>query len=291
MRFEFNRTGAERKALVQAMGEILEVKPKYLGMPTAAYQVDYFHIDKTGAVEFDDRADSEEIENLLERLAERGIVAAPAETAQEGGTAEESADAENKAEEPETEAQGADLGLTVAMPRDSFTDAALENLRKLVDSKGSLIKKALAVSSLPIEADGEKVSFPWFAEGQDSESGKAYTHFIAAICDMARNQKRITAKEKPADNEKYAFRCFLLRLGFIGAEYKVERKILLKNLSGSSAFKNGEPKSETLRPEPVNPAMRVDAGEHPELTEELLDEILIQQVNAGMGGAADGISE
>ena len=291
MRFEFNRTGAERKALVQAMGEILEVKPKYLGMPTAAYQVDYFHIDKTGAVEFDDRADSEEIENLLERLAERGIVAAPAETAQEGGTAEESADAENKAEEPETEAQGADLGLTVAMPRDSFTDAALENLRKLVDAKGSLIKKALAVDSLPIETDGEKVSFPWFAEGQDSESVKAYTHFIAAICDMARNQKRITAKEKPADNEKYAFRCFLLRLGFIGAEYKVERKILLKNLSGSSAFKNGEPKSETLWPEPVNPAMRVDAGEHPELTEELLDEILIQQVNAGMGGAADGISE
>ena len=289
MRFEFNRTGAERKALVQAMGEILEVKPKYLGMPTAAYQVDYFHIDKTGAVEFDDRADSEEIENLLERLAERGIVAAPA-TAQEADTAEESADAENNAEEPETEAQGADLGLTVAMPRDSFTDAALENLRKLVDAKGSLIKKALAVDSLPIETDGEKVSFPWFAEGQDSESVKAYTHFIAAICDMARNQKRITAKEKPADNEKYAFRCFLLRLGFIGAEYKGERKILLKNLSGSSAFKNGEPKSETLRPEPVNPAMRVDAGEHQELTEELLDEILIQQVNAGMGGAADGIS-
>ena len=290
MRFEFNRTGAERKALVQAMGEILEVKPKYLGMPTAAYQVNYFHIDKNGGVEFDDRADSEEIENLLERLAERGIVAAPA-TAQEADTAAESADAENNAEEPETEAQGADLGLTVAMPRDSFTDAALENLRKLVDAKGSLIKKALAVDSLPIETDGEKVSFPWFAEGQDSESVKAYTHFIAAICDMARNQKRITAKEKPADNEKYAFRCFLLRLGFIGAEYKVERKILLKNLSGSSAFKNGEPKSETLRPEPVNPAMRVDAGEHPELTEELLDEILIQQVNAGMGGAADGISE
>ena len=37
----------------------------------------------------------------------------------------------------------------------------------------------------------------------------------------------------------YAFRCFLLRLGFIGSEYKAERKILLKNLSGSSAFKNG----------------------------------------------------
>lgn len=242
MRFEFNRTGAERKALVQAMGEILEVKPRYLGMPTAAYEVDYFHIDRTGAVEFDDRADSEEIENLMERLAERGIVAAPVETVQEGGTAGETAEPENSVEAPETMPQEANVGLTVAMPRESFTDAALENLRKLVDAKGSLIRKALAVDSLPIETDGEKVSFPWFAEGQDSESAKAYTHFIAALCDMARNQKRITAKEKPADNEKYAFRCFLLRLGFIGAKYKGERKILLKNLFGSSAFKNGERK-------------------------------------------------
>ena len=241
MRFEFNRTGAERKALVQAMGEILEVKPRYLGMPTAAYEVDYFHIDRTGAVEFDGRADSKEIENLMERLAERGIVAAPAETVQEGGTAEESAEAENHAEEPETASQEADLGLTVAMPRDSFTDAALDNLRKLVDAKGSLIKKALAVESLPIEADGEKVSFPWFSE-TDSESAAAYTHFMSALCDMARNQKRITATEKKVENEKYAFRCFLLRLGFIGAEYKGERKVLLKNLSGSSAFKNGERK-------------------------------------------------
>ena len=241
MRFEFNRTGAERKALVQAMGEILEVKPRYLGMPTAAYEVDYFHIDKTGAVEFDDRADSEEIENLMEQLAERGIIAAQAETVQEGGTAEENAEPEHHAEESETAPQEANVGLTVAMPRDSFTDAALENLRKLVDSKGSLIKKALAVSSLPIEADGEKVSFPWFSK-TDSESAAAYTHFIAALCDMARNQKRITATEKKVENEKYAFRCFLLRLGFIGAEYKGERKVLLKNLSGSSAFKNGERK-------------------------------------------------
>ena len=59
---------------------------------------------------------------------------------------------------------------------------------------------------------------------------------------MARTQKRVTAKEKEVDNERYAFRCFLLRLGFIGAEYKEERKILLRNLTGSSAFKNGHKK-------------------------------------------------
>lgn len=292
METRYNVTGEKRKEMVEVISGVVGMRAVYMRMPTCAYAISNITVSRDGTLAWDERTDSRTIEKVKEALAAAGFTAEETEeTAQEAGTEEETAEPENHAEEPETVPQGADLGLTVAMPRDSFTDAALENLRKLVDAKGSLIKKALAVDSLPIETDGEKVSFPWFAEGQDSESVKAYTHFITALCDMARNQKRITAKEKPADNEKYAFRCFLLRLGFIGAEYKGERKILLKNLSGSSAFKNGEPKSETLRPEPVNPAMRVDAGEHPELTEELLDEVLIQQVNAGMGGAADGISE
>lgn len=59
---------------------------------------------------------------------------------------------------------------------------------------------------------------------------------------MARNAKRVVAKEKETDNDKYAFRCFLLRLGFIGAEFKTERKILLRNLVGTSAFRSGQPK-------------------------------------------------
>ena len=128
------------------------------------------------------------------------------------------------------------MGLTVALPRENFTDNALENLQKLVDSKAALMKKALAVDALPVEITEERISFPWFSE-VNSDSAKAYTHFITALCDMAKNQKRITAKERDTENEKYAFRCFLLRLGFIGAEYKEERKILLRNLSGSSAFK------------------------------------------------------
>ena len=56
---------------------------------------------------------------------------------------------------------------------------------------------------------------------------------------MSVKAKRVTAKEKKVDNDKYAFRGFLLRLGFIGAEFKAERKILLQNLTGSAAFKSG----------------------------------------------------
>ena len=128
------------------------------------------------------------------------------------------------------------VGLTVAIPLDKV---AVGNLTNLLDAKGGLIKKALGIPATPIEIGEDRVSFPWFEGELDADEVKAYSHFIADLCEMSKNQKRINATEKAVDNEKYAFRCFLLRLGFIGNEYKTERKILLRNLSGSSAFKGG----------------------------------------------------
>ena len=234
MRIEFHVTGAGRRALVTAIGEILEVRPKYLGMPTAAYEVDYFRIDKNGTVEFDDRADSGEIENLLEQLAERGF----AGEGQEAATDATKETAENDTAGADTAPQDENVRLTVAMPLGS---ANIDNIKKMLEAKGSLIKKAFGIDELPVEVDGEKISFPWFSE-MDSDTARACTNFISALCKMSREQKRITATEKAVDNEKYAFRCFLLRLGFIGDEYKSDRKILLRNLKGSSAFKSGTKK-------------------------------------------------
>lgn len=285
MRFEFHRTGAERKALVKAISEITGETAVYQYMPTCAYEIGSFTVTKEGVLECADG--NENTESLLEQLAGRGFLTEAPETAQEAAESESEETRENNAVEAENKPQGANVGLTVELPREGFTDTALENLHKLVEAKETLIKKALAVEALPIEVSEVRVSFPWFSE-TDGDSAKAYTHFISALCDMARNQKRVTAKEKETANEKYAFRCFLLRLGFIGAEYKAERKILLQNLCGNSAFKS---QKEILRPEPVNPSMRMDMQEHPDLTEELLDELLIQQVNHGFGGGSDEISE
>ena len=235
MRIEFQVTGSDRKALVTAMAEILGVKAKYMGMPSMNYEVDYFTVTKDGTVEFDDRADSEEIERLLEGLADKGFVAAPAEMAETWLEKR----VEELSKEPSAEPQSETVGLMVAIPLDKV---AVGNLTNLLDAKGSLIKKALGITATPIEIGEDRISFPWFREGLDADEVKAYSHFIAALCEMSRNQKRINATEKAVDNEKYAFRCFLLRLGFIGNEYKTERKILLRNLSGSSAFK--APKTE-----------------------------------------------
>ena len=155
--------------------------------------------------------------------------------ASEGFIAEE----EISATEGRQTADSEEFGLTVSMPRSNFSEGALENLQALVEAKGELIRHALDVEELPIEISEDEVSFPWFEELPTPEEIKAYTHFISALSEMAINQKRITVKEKEVENEKYAFRCFLLRLGFIGKDYKDERKILLRNLTGSSAFKGG----------------------------------------------------
>ena len=236
MKIRYNRIGSERKALVRAIEEITECNAQYLGAPTFAYQVDYFTIEKDGTLEFDDRADSEEIENLLEQLAERGFEGIAAEmphTAVETEAGELSAETETARHSENVGLTSESVGLTVAIPIDC---TAVGNLKKLLEAKGNLIKKALGIDSLPIEVKEEAVEFPWF-ETVSPEETAAYTHFISALCELSKNAKRVTAKEKEVDNEKYAFRCFLLRLGFIGTEYKAERKILLRNLSGSAAFK------------------------------------------------------
>lgn len=213
----------DRKPLVKAISEFTGADAVYLRTPTYAYRIDYFTVTREGNLEFDDRADSEEIEGLLEFLAERGFIAGNADTSEEVPADTDSAEYS----EP--------VGLTVEVPLDG---PAVGNLTKLLEAKGWLIRRALAVDSLPIEVTDNRVKFPWFADCGADEC-KAYTHFISALCELAANAKRVTAKEKETDNDKYAFRCFLLWLGFIGSEYKTERKILLRNLTGSSAFRNG----------------------------------------------------
>ena len=130
--------------------------------------------------------------------------------------------------------------LTIAIPKESLTDTALENLQKIIVNKQTLFQRAFRTDSTEIEITEEKISFLWFPYTADSDEIAAYTQFISRLCDMARDAKRVSSKPTETDNDKYAFRCFLLRLGFIGKEYKSARKILLRNLTGNSAFRCGE---------------------------------------------------
>ena len=228
MEIRYNVTGAKRKELVKVIADATGARAEYKFMPTCNYEIDYFTVTKDGTLLFDDRADSEEVEQVLETIAAAGFEC----EAHDG----EKLPTEEESKAIDTAPQNKTVGLMVEIPLDKV---AVGNLTKLLDAKGGLIKKALGVDTLPIEIQEDRVAFPWFPELPDADAVKAYTHFISALCEMSKNAKRVTVTEKAVDNEKYAFRCFLLRLGFIGSEYKAERKILLKNLTGSSAFKDG----------------------------------------------------
>ena len=212
MKIDFNLKGAERKELVKAISRITGIKAEYQGMPTTNFVIGDFTVTAEGALVYDDKIDAGE---LLNELAEAGFE----------GTADKSEGKELKVPEPNI--------LTIEMPADKVNT---ENLQKLLDAKGALIRKALGIESLAFEIHEDRVSFPWFVDPAP-DYALAYTQFIAAICKMSTEQKRVTAKVREVNNEKYAFRCFLLRLGFIGNEFKQSRKILLSNLDGSSAFK------------------------------------------------------
>ena len=152
-------------------------------MPTCAYAVNNILVEKDGTVVYDERTDQDTIEAIIIALAAAGFQAETGTEENEGPT-----------------------GVAIQMPLSIFTESQLQNLYDLVAAKGSLIKKALGVSELPINIEGKKLDFPWFPKYESPDEVKAYMHFVTALCDMARNQKRITAKEKPVDNDKYAFR-------------------------------------------------------------------------------------
>ena len=240
----YNVTGSDRKELVNLVAETIGSPAKYQGAPSFAYTVDYITIDRNGVLSFDNRADTGVIENLLEQLAEHGFTAELPETAPDSPDTAENSEVEEVPGDEEITEHGETVGITVYLPKDK---ANIDLLRQLVQGKSGLIKKALGLKDLPIEEDSDEIVFPWFADASDlsPDEIKAYTAFISALCKLSANAKRVSMTEKPVDNEKYAFRCFLLRLGFIGREHKITRKILLRNLEGSSAFKNGGADDET----------------------------------------------
>ena len=229
MELHFNATKESRKAMVEAISNELGIKAKYLGVPSCAYQVGDYRIEKDGTLIFENENIEESSKIIDACVMATGIT--PSEW-------EKNTELEEAAEIAES-AESESIGLTVSLPLDKVM---VGNLTRLLEVKGQLIKKALGISELPIEVGEDTISFPWFSKLPDADTARAYTNFIAALCKMSKEQKRITASEKEVENEKYAFRCFLLRLGFIGAEYKTDRKILLQNLSGSSAFKSGAKK-------------------------------------------------
>ena len=269
MKVNYNIQKEERKAMVGIISKAVGENPVYCGAPSFSYKVGAFEITKDGGLCFDDATDEATLARVRTALREEGFMSEDGEN--EASCADTRADeaiqtetAENEPAAVETEAdeqiqmetseepapteeemaEPDEDSLSISLPRSLFTETALNNLDALLLSKGRLIRHAFDIREATYTLTDERITFTWLHGTITDETAKAYATFISKLCLMARTQKRVTAKEKIVDNEKYAFRCFLLRLGMIGNAYKVSRKILLQNLTGSSAFKSGHRKGD-----------------------------------------------
>ena len=195
---------------------------------------------------------------LLEGLAERGFECEAAFPEEGESVTQETAQADDDAHEPdasqalatqEPSACPDGYALTIEVPLTGFTPDKLDNLTRLVNAKASLICMALGVDDLPIQIHDDRIAFPWFPavdpKASDySDRMAAYQAFITLLCQTALNKVRVNAKERETDNPKFAMRVWLISLGMVGAEYKTARKVLLRNLSGNSAFRSVAAKKE-----------------------------------------------
>lgn len=213
---DFKVKGEERKKLAYAIGELLEMPVRYTRTPKFDYVIGSCILDKNGVFNTSEDLSESELELVLERFYK-------------GEPIQPSRQQENEPEEADV--------LNISVPRGMFTDDKLENLQKLIEGKQTLFKHAFLTEQLEVVITENQVSFPWFPLASEPDAVNAYTEFISKLCELAMKLKRVSVTDKEVENEKYAFRCFLLRLGFIGDDSKTVRRILLQNLSGNSAFR------------------------------------------------------
>ena len=224
-RIEFNTKNMDRGSLARQVGEILGREVKYVRVSTCNYDIGGCILDKEGRFYPTDDVEDVMLQAIAESLYGKPIMDEDSKT---NSQPEEQQDIlQESRDENDT--------LCVSVSASLFDDKSLENLQNIVNGKSTLLQHAFGIEQLEIKISETKISFPL---PSNADAVAAYTAFISQLCDLARKVKRVSLKDKEVDNEKYAFRYFLLRLGFIGDDCKLYRKILMQNLTGNSAFKN-----------------------------------------------------
>ena len=103
--------------------------------------------------------------------------------------------------------------------------------------------KAFNTDKLDFEIKDDTITFKWLSGDATPEMIQASMKFFSLLVKLVKEGNSVKCKEREIHSEKYAMRCFLVRLGFIGDEFKKDRKLLMQNLSGSSAFRLKDGKS------------------------------------------------
>lgn len=254
-----------RKNMVKAISELIELPSAYMGMPSAAFQIGPITVSRDGSIDCEDET---MIETIKPMLTEHGWLDAVAEP---GTPAEAPADSKEISNDTEP-IRAARMDIT--MPVENWTVGQLTNLLRMLYSKQDLINRMLDYGMLSIEesfitaisenppetaadfeerilkaiegdcicgfriADGKAALSVPFAE-DESIRWTAYADLLKGILKTAETASRISIKRlNDSENEKYHANSWLMRMGFGGADYKETRRILMGHLTGFAAFKS-----------------------------------------------------
>ena len=258
MTIHFENVGERRKELVQALVEATGKESKYLGAPAFDYKVGDYVVHRDGSVDVDDLMELKEIGITLQAIRGHGFI--PLD-----GDWNRPEDAPSEAQVAECMTVPSEDGVALSFPKGGMNAETIANVKKLIAAKAPLIRLALEVNELPVEDEEDRLTFPWLPITAPHELIDATAHLLAAIIKLAKKLKRVTVTERETDNPRYSFRCFLLRLGFIGDEYKTVRKFLMKGIPGNGSKRHpvvefdaatDAPSEET--PESVEPLEKLD---------------------------------
>ncbi len=246
----------DKKAILQRLEAHFGQKPKYMGVPSFAYQIqagdEVYTIDREGIIT---NSEGQEVD-LEELVGSESMVAAP------------------ELAKPDNEIVLD--GMEVALPMEGHTGASLKNLINMIAAKQSLIKQALSLKNKLVEEEftigineqeiatvgdfeaaalgigmekcpgvafdfkDQTITFKFYESNLEPDKLKAFADLAAIINQTAQNLKYASPKPAATDNPKYSFRTWLLRLGMIGDEFKTTRKVLLANLEGNGAFRKAK---------------------------------------------------
>ena len=285
---KYEKAVENRKVLVTRLTELTGAEAVYTRVPRCAYEVGGFTVEKDGSLTVEDEAD----ETIIATLTAEGLIGEAIEEVTEE-TAEDVTEETTEGTAPEnteTEPLSFPLDAQISFPLAQHTAATLTNLINMIYSRGALLSKATSgefrvskslvddladcrfIRAQDVSAfmkdrdesdfaglafDEEKVTFTGFRAVPDAEHFQTFMKLAAAMNKMAITQKRVQAKKVDDSNEKYAFRIWLLRLGMTGEEYSADRKRLLENLTGHTAFRDeGERERWTARQKEKRDALK-----------------------------------
>lgn len=239
----------DRKEIIRLLETHSGTKAKYMGVPSFDYQIEVrgetYTISKDGSIR-NNAGEAVDLESVLQPTSEARIQTAKLQTRDE---------------------------VNISIPMEGHTSSTLRNLVNMIYSKQLHLKKALGIKTdivsfefveavndeevktlehfkqavirvgaekcpgIGFDFDVKTITFKFSISVEDSAKVDAVSKLAALLCKSAREQKHASFKPSADDNIKFTMRTWLIRLGFIGEDYKAARKALLKSLEGNGAFR------------------------------------------------------